>query len=431
MNPRVQAARFLAELLRDERSLAALPPYPELPPQDRALLQELCYGVCRFYHRHEILLRQLLPKPLKAKDADIHALLHLGIYQLLGTRIPDHAALSATVEAAANLKKPWAKGLINGVLRNVQRQRGELTPDYNSDPVWQFSHPAWFIRQLRDAWPDHWEQILQANNQHPTFTLRVNRRQGSRDAYLQRLHAAECSAEPAPHAPDGITLPQPVPVTQLPGFDAGAVSVQDEAAQLAAGLLDLAPGQRVLDACCAPGGKTGHMLEREPALAGVVALDAEPKRMPRVRENLQRLGLEAALKVADATRPQDWWDGQPFDRILLDAPCSATGVIRRHPDIKLLRRANDIDKLAALQQQLLRGLWPTLKPGGLLLYATCSVLPRENAVQVIEFLAATPDAEPMLLDAPWGLAAGAGRQLLPLTGGHDGFYYALLRKRVP
>lgn len=430
MNLRAQAARFLAEVLRGEKSLAALPPYTQLSPQDRALLQELCYGVCRFYHRHEMLLQQLLPKPLKAKDADIQALLHLGLYQLFCTRVPDHAAIGATVEAAQTLKKTWAKGLVNGVLRNAQRRRDEFIREMPENPQHHFSHPQWLIDELQQAWPDHWREILSANNQHPAFSLRVNRLLGGRDRYLYRLSSADIPAAATPYAPDGITLPQALAVSQLPGFAEGAVSVQDEAAQLAAGLLDLAPDQRVLDACCAPGGKTGHILEREPGLAEVLALDVEEARMVRVRENLARLGLTATLKVADAANPASWWDGRPFDRILLDAPCSATGVIRRHPDIKLLRRANDIDKLAALQQQLLCALWPSLKPGGLLLYATCSVLPRENEDQIARFVAATQDAEPQPLDVPWGLALRLGRQLLPRTGGHDGFYYALLRKRA-
>lgn len=430
MNPRVQAARFLAEVFRSEKSLAALPSYSELIPQDRALLQELCYGVCRFYHRHETLLRQLLPKPLKAKDADIHALLHLGLYQLYCTRVPDHAAIGATVEAAQALKKPWAKGLINGVLRNAQRRREEFNRDDPADLQHRFSHPAWLTEQLQQAWPNHWQDILHTNNQHPCFTLRVNRRQGNREAYLKRLLSAGFAGEATPYALDGITLAHAIPVQQLPDFAAGAVSVQDEAAQLAAPLLQLAPGQRVLDACCAPGGKTGHLLECEPDLAELIALDVEEPRMARVRDNLARLGFAATLKVADAARLDNWWDGHPFDRILLDAPCSATGVIRRHPDIKLLRRPNDIDKLAAVQQQLLRSLWATLKPGGLLLYVTCSILPRENEHQVAEFMAATPDAEFMLLNVPWGVALQWGRQLLPRERGHDGFYYALLRKRL-
>jgi 16S rRNA (cytosine967-C5)-methyltransferase len=422
---RTLAARFLADVIRGEKSLAALPPYPSLTPQDRALLQELCFGTCRFYFRQNAMLRDLLPKPLKAKDADVLALLHLGIYQLLHTRIPDHAAIGATVEAANGLKKTWAKGLVNGVLRNVQRR----LPEFHQPEAEPPNHPPWLEERLRQAWPENWQAILSANDQRPPFTLRVNRARSTRDAYLAELHAAGFSAEPCEFAADGITLDQACPVGELPGFMDAMVSVQDEAAQLAAGLLQLEPGLRVLDACCAPGGKTCHMLEREPALQEVVALDVEAARMARVEQNLQRLGLTATLKIADATRLTDWWDQMSFDRILLDAPCSATGVIRRHPDIKLLRRANDIDKLAALQRQLLTELWRTLKPGGLLVYATCSVLPEENDHTVASFLAEQDDAEHVPLNAKWGHTRQYGRQLLPRDGGHDGFYYALLRRR--
>lgn len=423
MSVRTLAARFLADVIRGDKSLAALPPYPQLSAQDRALLQELCFGVCRFYFRQDALLRDFLPKPLKAKDADVQALLHLGVYQLLYTRIPDHAAIGATVEAANGLKKPWAKGLINGVLRNLQRRLPELQ--------WQDlpNHPDWLDNTLRKAWPEHWQAILAANDQRPPFTLRVNRAKTTRDAYLAELRQRDLAAEPCAFAPDGITLQQPCSVTDLPGFTEAAVSVQDEAAQLAAGLLQLAPGQRVLDACCAPGGKTCHTLECEHSLQEVVALDVEAARMTRVEENLRRLGLTATLKVADAADTAAWWDRQPFDRILLDAPCSATGVIRRHPDVKLLRRANDIAKLADLQGRLLEALWPTLKLGGLLVYATCSVLPRENEEQVAAFVAAHDDAEHLPIAADWGIGRPYGRQLLPRDGGHDGFYYALLRRR--
>lgn len=420
---RTQAARFLAEVIRGEKSLAALPPYPALSPQDRALLQELCFGVCRFYFRHDALLRDFLPKPLKAKDADVLALLHLGVYQLLHTRVPDHAAIGATVEAANGLKKPWAKGLINGVLRNLQRRLPEL--HWEDLP----NHPQWLTDVLRRAWPEDWREITAANDQRPPFTVRVNRAKTNRDAYLAELQRRDIDADLCTFAPDGLTLQRAIPVAELPGFDAAAVSVQDEAAQLAAGLLQLAPGQRLLDACCAPGGKTCHILECERSLSEVVALDVEASRMTRVEENLRRLGLTATLKVADATRPADWWDGQFFDRILLDAPCSATGVIRRHPDVKLLRRANDVAKLADLQRVLLGALWSTLTPGGLLVYATCSVLPQENEDTVAAFVAQQSDAEHIPIAADWGHARPFGRQLLPRNSGHDGFYYALLRKR--
>lgn len=431
MSVRVLAARFLAGVLQGEKSLAALPSHTNLSAQDKALLQELCFGVCRFHWRLDGILKRLLPKPLKAKDSDVLALLYLGLYQLLYTRIPDHAAIGATVEAAAGLKKPWAKGLVNGVLRNAQRRIAEPLPPSETSLTETFNHPLWLIESLQRAWPDDWRMILTSNDQRPPFTLRVNHQRTSRAAYLAVLRDADIPAEPCRFAPDAVTLQQPRPVQDLPGFQEAAVSVQDEAAQLAAGLLELAPGQRVLDACAAPGGKTCHMLEREAALKEVVALDVEASRMAKVEDNLHRLGLTATLKVADGTQLNSWWDGKAFDRILLDAPCSATGVIRRHPDIKLLRRANDIAKLADLQRQLLAALWRTLKPGGLLLYATCSVLPQENDEAVADFLARHPDARHVPIDAEWGRAKNLGRQLLPQEGGHDGFYYAKVLKALP
>lgn len=424
-NVRTLAARVLAEVIKGERSLAALPSTPNLTAQDRALLQELCFGVCRYFFELQSIVRQLLPKPLKSKDSDVLALLYLGLYQLRHTRIPDHAAIGATVESAVGLKKPWAKGLINGVLRNAQRKLDSLTP---TDTEGQFNHPLWLIELLQKSWADQWQTILVNNDQRPPFTLRVNKRHNTRDEYLVALKEAGIDATACAFAADGITLSEARPVQDLPGFQQARVSVQDEAAQLAPDVLQLAPGQRVLDACAAPGGKTCHIIEREAGLEEVIALDVDAERLARVRDNLQRLGLNATLKAADAAQLDSWWDGRPFDRILLDAPCSATGVIRRHPDIKLLRRPDDIAKLAALQRKLLGELWRTLKPGGILVYATCSVLPQENEHNIAAFLADHSDAEHLAIEAEWGITRPFGRQLLPQHGGHDGFYYAALRK---
>lgn len=428
---RVCAALALADVIQSERSLStAIPGYSEgLSVKDQALLQELCFGVCRYYQRLTLVAQQFLKKPFKKKDADIEALLYLGIYQLLFTRIPDHAAISATVEASSKLKKVWAKGMLNGVLRNVQRGAASLEQQSWADnDTYMYSHPQWFVEKVKQAWPQGWQTLLHANNAHPPMTLRVNQQRVSRDAYLDALQALNTEAHATTYSKSGIQLQQPCPVQQLPGFAEGHFSVQDEAAQLAAQLLDLVPGQRVLDACCAPGGKTCHIIESQPHLQEVIALDLEPARMARVQDNLLRLGLTATLKVADAGDLGAWWDRQPFDRILLDAPCSATGVIRRHPDIKLLRRATDIDKLAQLQLHLLSTLWSTLAPGGLLIYATCSVLPDENEQVVERFLQQTVDAEHQPIEAQWGFARPAGRQLLPEHSGGDGFYYARLRK---
>ncbi|MCY1531963.1 Ribosomal RNA small subunit methyltransferase B [compost metagenome] len=314
------------------------------------------------------------------------------------------------------------------MLRNAQRDGEAIFASLDRDPVLHSAHPRWLQKQLKAFWPEHWQAICAANNAHPPLILRVNRRHGSRDAYLSELLAADIAAEPCLYSRDGIVLGQACDVTSLPGFAEGRVSVQDEAAQLAADLLELAPGQRVLDACCAPGGKTCHLLEAEPGLAGVVAVDLEEKRLVRVRENLKRLSLDAELIAADARAVDEWWDGQPFQRILLDAPCSATGVVRRHPDIKLTRQPEDIPALAQLQGELLDALWPTLAVGGILLYATCSTLPTENTEVLDAFLARTSGARELEIAGPFGLKQAHGRQLLAQQGGHDGFYYAKLIK---
>lgn len=429
---RQQSTLVLVEVMTHSKSLAAVIPKfnADLSDKDQALLQELCFGVCRHLHRIQHIVKRLVAKPLKTKDHDILALIYLGIYQLLYTRIPDHAAIGATVDVALHLKKPWAKAMLNGVLRNVQRQQESFDAQWQDDPTYRYSHPKWFVQALRGAWPNAWPAILEANNAHPPFTLRVNQQHISRDHYLLQLEERQLPATATPHSPFGITLLTPVKVTQLPHFSDGYVSVQDEAAQLAAPLLDVQPGNRVLDACCAPGGKTCHILEAQPQLGQLVALDHDADRMTRVAENLQRLGLTAMLITGDASEPTSWWDGIAFDRILLDAPCSATGVIRRHPDIKLLRRASDIDKLAELQGQILAALWQTLKPGGRLVYATCSALPQENEQVVAAFIAATEDAEHIAIDAQWGIERPFGRQLFATQDGHDGFYYAAIHKRA-
>ena len=430
MNPRLAAAQALAAVLQGRASLgSSLPPLLErVEARDRGLVQELAFGTARWQPRLALLAEKLLQKPFKAADRDVEALLFVGLYQLFYTRVPAHAAIGETVGCSDKLKKPWAKGLLNAVLRRAQREGEALFAELERDPVSRTAHPRWLQKRLKADWPEHWEAICAANNLHPPLILRVNRRHGSRDAYLDELRAAGLEAEPCAFSPDGIRLLQPCDVTGLPGFAEGRVSVQDEAAQLAAGLLELAPGQRVLDACAAPGGKTCHLLEREPGLGEVIALDAEPLRLTRVRENLERLRLQATLVAADGRDTAAWWDGKPFQRILLDAPCSATGVIRRHPDIKLTRQAEDISALATLQGELLDALWPTLEVGGILLYATCSVLPEENSANIGAFLARTPGARELDIPGDFGVKPAHGRQLLPQPDGHDGFYYAKLMK---
>ncbi|KRP62875.1 16S rRNA (cytosine(967)-C(5))-methyltransferase RsmB [Pseudomonas trivialis] len=430
MNPRLAAAKALAAVLNGKASLnSSLPPQlDKVEDRDRSFTQDLAFGTARWQPRLSALAAKLLQKPFKAADADVEALLLVGLYQLLYTRVPAHAAIGETVGCADKLKKPWAKALLNAVLRRAQRESETLLAELEHDPVVRTAHPRWLQKSLKAFWPAHWEAICAANNAHPPMILRVNRRHHSRDAYLQLLTAAGIAAAACVYSIDGIVLEAAADVRSLPGFAEGWISVQDEAAQLAADLLDLAPGQRVLDACCAPGGKTCHILEVEKDLAGVVAVDLEAKRLVRVRENLARLGLSAELIAADGRDTATWWDGKPFQRILLDAPCSATGVIRRHPDIKLTRQADDIAALAVLQGQLLDALWPTLEVGGILLYATCSTLPTENTEVIQAFLARTSGARELDLATTAGIKQPHGRQLLAQEGGHDGFYYAKLIK---
>jgi 16S rRNA (cytosine967-C5)-methyltransferase len=426
---RMAAAQVIGQILRRQGSLSSLLPAAQLQvvEKDRPLLQELCFGSCRFHPQLNAYVECLVDKPLRQKDSDIQALLLLGLYQLLHTRIPDHAALGETVAVAVLLKKPWATKLINGVLRSFQRDKNKLDKLLNQNLAFQHNHPAWLEGVLRKQWPAQFADIIAANNSHPPFTLRLNSNRVSRYEYIATLSSLEIASKATEFSAQGITLLDACDPRKLPLFAEGVISVQDEAAQLSAELLNLSPNLRVLDACCAPGGKTGHMLELEPSLQ-VTALDVDERRLTRVRENLLRLGVEAKICCGDATQPDDWWDGVMFDRILLDAPCSATGIIRRHPDIKVLRTPEELDKLVALQKRLLDSLWVLLKPGGLLVYATCSVLPKENTQIVEAFVSRCKDAICESLDADWGISQPCGRQLLPAEQGHDGFYYAQLRK---
>lgn len=423
---RAKAARLLSRLLAHQGSLASVAAEIDSIPE-RALLREMCFGTCRWYFQLAFFIEHLLQKPLKPKDQDIHALLLIGLYQLHFLRVPDYAVVNETVSACVALKKPWARSLINAVLRGFLREQAQLASAAEGQDSSHYAHPPWLIAQLRQAWPDCWQQILTANNQHPPMTLRINLQRTSREAYLQALRAQGIDCQAGTLTRTAINLSQPLAVELLPGFESGHVSVQDEASQLIPELLHLQPGQRILDACAAPGGKTGAILEREPGVS-LLALELEPKRLPRIEQNLSRLGLRADIRQADASAPEQWWDGKGFDRILLDAPCSATGIIRRQPDIKILRRETDIPGLIAQQQRLLQKLWPCLNPGGLMLYSTCSVLPTENDVLLQAFVAEHDNAEQQAIDAPWGVECGIGRQLLPTENGPDGFYFARIRK---
>lgn len=427
MNTRLVAARVIARVLQDGQSLTATLDNALLniaSSKDRAFIQALCYGVCRQFHRLDFILNQLLDKPLK--DTDIKALALVGLYQLSFMRVKPHAAVSETVLATG--KKTWAKSLINALLRTYLREQQALDHKADQIQVAALSHPNWLIKQIEQDWPLEALAILRENNHQPPMVLRVNLAKISREQYLRLLIEQKIAAETADHCNSSIKLDKPVPIEALPGFADGLVSVQDTAAQLAAELLDVQPGHRVLDVCAAPGGKTAHILESQTRLQELVAVDIDEARLQRVQDNCQRLGLQATLVVGDATKPQDWWDGKPFDRILLDAPCSALGVIRRHPDIKLLRKPQDISALQAMQQAILYATWPLLAPGGLLLYATCSILKQENEQQSQAFLAEHSDAVELPIIADWGMTRVCGRQILTGVSGMDGFYYARMIK---
>ncbi|GIX31660.1 MAG: ribosomal RNA small subunit methyltransferase B [Porticoccaceae bacterium] len=424
MDARAAAARLVAAVRTGRGSLATLP-FPATG--EASLLRELCYGTLRHHEALAALLARLLHRPRKRLDPEVEALLLVGLYQLRELALPAHAAVHRTVDATAALGKPWARGLVNALLRRYQRERAALEEAIAALPAARTLHPDWLRERIAAAWGERAEAIFAANNARPPMTLRVNRRRTSREAYLERLAAADIAARPAPLAPEGIYLAEPREVAALPGFAEGWASVQDEGAQLAAHLLAPAGGERILDACAAPGGKSCHLLEIA-APRELVALDLDGERLRRLAENLARLGLSATLLAADAADLASWWDGTPFDRVLLDVPCTGTGVIRRHPDIRLLRRPEDVPPLAAAQARLLENLWRVLRPGGTLLYATCSVLPEENDAVVAAFAARHADCRVVPIAAPWGLPTAQGRQLLPAADGSDGFYYALLEK---
>jgi len=397
-------------------------------PRDRPLVREFCYGVLRTLPRQEALAGTLLHRPLKRVDRDLEALILVGLYQLTDTRIPPHAAVAATVDAARSMGRAWAPALVNALLRRFQRERGRLPDPPGPAPEVQWLFPRWLLEQLRMAWPRHWRQIVTASNARPPMTLRVNRLKTTRAHYARQLGSAGLTARPSRDASHGLMLDRPVPTAELPGFREGLISVQDAGAQLAAELLDARPGERVLDACAAPGGKSAHILERAGGNPDLTALDIDPVRLEQVRANLDRLGLSARVVQGDATAPSGAWAQAGYHRILLDAPCSATGVIRRHPDIKWLRWESDIPALSDLQARMLDALWPLLLPGGTLLYATCSLLPAENEAQIRAFLGRREDARARPLEETWGMGRPCGRQTLPRAGGPDGFYYAVLEK---
>ena len=441
VNIRALAAKCCYNVIDKGRSLG-----DELPKQqdkvaakDKGLLQEICYGVLRYLPELEHDVRGLMQKPLTGKQRVFHFLLLVGVYQIKYMRIPDHAAVSETVAATGALKSRHMKALLNGVLRNFVRlseklltnkEAGSSSKNIIPDAI-KYNHPSWFIKKIQQGYPDKWQQILVANQQKPPMWLRANQRHYSSAEYQKLLTAADIAINSVEPLSQAIELTRPCDVMKLPGFELGWISVQDGAAQQAARLLDCQPDDIVLDCCAAPGGKTCHILEQTPDIASMTAIDIEASRLLRVEENLTRLGLTATVIAADAANAKTWWQGQQFDRILLDAPCSGTGVIRRHPDIKWLRKASDIEALVILQQQILKETWSLLKPGGILLYATCSILPQENNEQIKHFINSNTNAQLLSFDnIVQENKNDIGWQLLPGEKNMDGFYYAKLLKTM-
>lgn len=425
-NLRSLAARLIEQVVDKGQSLNTILPAAQKPLSDKdsALLQELCFGVVRTLPQLDALIGKLMDRPMTGKQRTIHYLLMVGIYQMLYTRIPAHAILAETVNGAVVLKKHSLKGLVNGVLRQFQRRQEELLQALEGQSV-NLWHPSWLIKRLQTSWPENWQQIIDANNQRPPMWLRVNRQHNSRDHWLSLLSEQGLTGFSDSLSEDAVRLEKPSGVNQLPGFSDGWVTVQDLSAQRCAQYLAPQDGEDILDLCAAPGGKTTHILEIAPK-ATVLAVDVDPIRLSRVNENLQRLKMQAEVKQGDGREPAQWCGDRQFDRILLDAPCSATGVIRRHPDIKWLRRDSDIQELANLQAEIIDAIWPHLKPGGTLIYATCSILPQENHLQVEAFLSRHPDAEAVTL--PGGEQHGL--QVFPEEQGGDGFFYAKLLKKL-
>ena len=399
--------------------------------KDRALFKEICFGTIRWYYQLESIANQILNEPLPTKHHDIKYLICCGIYQIQDMRIPEYAAVNETVNATKLLNKPWAIKLVNRILRGYLRKQKSYSKKFKTEQA-EFAHPQWLIDIIKTDWPEHWQKILNANNTKPPFALRINRIKTSATDYAALLETENISTTRQPDFPDALIVDDPMATTKLPGYKEGLFSVQDLSGQKVVELLDLKEGDTLLDACAAPGSKTCHIVEAQPKLKKLVAIDIDAERLLRVRENLTRLQLPIdSLKMVldDASHTKQWWDGEQFDHILLDAPCSAIGVIRRHPDIKLLRRHEDINKQAQLQHLLLKTLWPLLKPEGKLLYTTCSVLRDENDKMIHQFLNETKSAKEQKLSIPGCINLKHGCQFLPSEqNGPDGFYYCLLKK---
>jgi len=429
LNPRTTAAHVIYSVAHDGLNLddAFEKHLKHAEESSHAFIKAMCFGVMRFYPRLLFFLSKLLDKPVRNKEKIIECLLLAGIFEIYYMQTPSHACVSEMVKAGLELKKTWAKGLINAVLRSALREQETLQQLVEDNEGARAAHPKWLLKRLKQHWPSEYNTIIEANNLAGPFTLRVNLQKTTREDYLILLENKGIAATVCQHSPAGLQCDAAVEVSELPGFADGMVSVQDQAAQLAATLLMPQAGERILDACAAPGGKTAHLLETCAEL-NVTAIDISESRLLKVSETLQRLGLKAQVKQGDAQDPDGWWDQKPFDQILLDAPCSATGVIRRHPDIKLLRRPEDIENLVQTQAQMLSMLWPLLKTGGMLLYSTCSILAEENDQQIQQFIQNNKNAREHIISAEWGHERQHGRQILPGEDDMDGFYYALIYK---
>jgi 16S rRNA (cytosine967-C5)-methyltransferase len=426
-NARLAAVAAVSAVLEDHMTLNEhFQSASGLSPRDAAYARHLAYGVLRWLSALEWIAGELTDRPIKKREKDIKLLVLVGIFQIWKDETADHAAVHATAECARLLGKHWAVGLVNAVLRRFQREQKELLTRLGETRE-QHAHPAWLLDALKKDWPETWTEIVSQNNTQAALWLRHNPSKSDRQALLDNLQSKEFTVSSHSLAKDALSIAPAAAVQNIPGFADGEVSVQDPAAQLAATYVDPQPGERILDACAAPGGKTCHLLERQPDI-NLLALDRDTERLKLIRENLDRLGLNCKLKTADAGCPNDWWDGKPFDKILLDAPCSTTGVIRRHPEIKWLRDEKQVQNAIRAQKTLLSSLWPLLNAGGILVYATCSILKSENHEQIHGFLSDHADAEIVGPGDSPDKTSLPGRQIAPGEEGMDGFYYAIIRK---
>lgn len=428
---RTLASQILSKVLQNRQPLSVLLPGSLAAiseARERAFIKALCFGVLRHYYSLNLIIEKLLHTKLRKKDSDIKALLLIGLYQITRMRVPIHAAISATVESCTILQKNWAKNMVNAILRNYQRQQSQFSVITERNESAKYEHPKWLLSKLKNEYPQHWQSIVHENNLMPPMTLRLNALKINQSCYIKKLAAVGLHAETSALSNDAIILTHPVNVEALPNFSEGYVSVQDIAAQLAVPLLNAQAGERILDICSGPGGKLAHLLEKMPNLKEAVAVEINSGQFKKLTNTLKRLQLHATLIQDDARNPDHWWDNKLFDRIMVDIPCSASGVIRRHPDIKYLSTAGDIQKTIVLQSNILNAVWPLLKKGGKLLYITCSIFDEENDQQIAAFINKHSNARTTPIKTAWGKATKYGRQILPGEHAMDGFYYAQLQK---